>query len=423
MNRYLKNLFLLVLISLSIGAKAQFNYKKGYVITNANDTIYGKIKDGGCNRNTKRCLFKETKGRKAIKYYPADIKAYRFIDDKYYATKKVIVKGKPRYAFVDVLIDGKINLYHYRKTKDMNYYIEKKDSNMQGLAFNLITVRPKSKSPFDRVVYWNEYDLKYAPFLDTLAYVFRDSEKILNKLEEVEYDQKSLTNITKEYLKEVCTGNDCINYERDLNMYRPTFGVFAGVRLNKISFLASDTKSNQFTSFPMGIFFNIPMPLIHDRLSFQFELISNILNYNQEPIDVQNSVYIKKITSNTIGLPLLFKYKIARGRISPFVSLGKEIGFVYHSKIYNGFGNYSEMYERKDTRLHPTQKGGWLGEIGLNYKLAPKLSLISAIRVQSNKNLIAVTGEHGSYNSALNSLRNPEELKTSYTTFSFGLQF
>jgi len=145
----------------------------------------------------------------------------------------------------------------------------------------------------------------------------------------------------------------------------------------------------------------------------QFELISNSINYTQEFVDAQNFTYSKKITSNTIGLPLLFKYKIAEGRVSPFVSVGKEIAFVYHSKIN----------ESKDTRLLPTQKGGWLGEIGVNYKLTPKLSLISTIRFQSNRNLIVGNEEHASYNSILRKSKNPDELKTKYSTFSLGLQF
>jgi hypothetical protein len=409
----LKIQFLLILLSVTIGANAQLNFKKGYVITNSNDTLYGKINDGGGNRNARVCMFKQIKGSKAVKYYPNDIKAYRFKNEKYYATKRVIIKGESRYVFVDVLIEGKINLYHYRKTKDMNYYIEKKDSNMIGLVHNLITVRPKSKSPFNRVVYWNEYDLDYSPFLDTLYYVFRDCEKILNKIEGVEYDQKSLTNITKEYLKEVYKGNDCINYESDLNMYRPTIGVFSGIRLNKISFLESNSKSNLVTSFPIGIFFNLPMPLLLDKLSFQFELISNTIEYTLESVDIKNHSTSTKINSNTIGMPLLFKYEISRGRISPFVSGGKEIAFVYHSKIN----------ESKDNRLHPTQKNGWLSEIGLTYKLAPKLSLISAIRFQSSKNLIIGYSERASYNSIRNKITNPSELKTNYTTFSFGLKF
>lgn len=410
MNNYLKCLFLLLIVSFSFEVNGQINYKNGYVITNANDTLFGRINDGGGYRNARVCLFKETQKSKAIKYYPADIKAYRLINDKYYASKKIFIKGEIRDVFIDVLIEGKINLYHYWKTKNMVYYIEMKDSNMIGLVYKEITLSKKSPN---QLIYNLDYNLKYMPYKDTLLSVFSKSEKILNKIENVEYDQKSLTNITKEYIKEVCKGNDCINYERDLNMYRPTVGVFSGVRLNKISFLASDTKPIMVTSFPIGVFLNFPMPLVNDKLSFQFELISNILNFKQELLDSQNVAYSKKFTSNTIGLPLLFKYEIARGRISPFVSIGKEIAFVYSSKIS----------ESTDDRLHPTQKGGWLGEVGLNYKLSPKLALVSTIRFQSNKNLIVGTAEHASYNSIKHKSTDPNELKTSYTTFSFGLQF
>jgi len=73
-----KRFFILLLIThLSIGSVlGQVNFKEGRVITTNNDTLYGLIRDNGLIRNTKVCLFKETKGGKTVKYYPEDIQSY-----------------------------------------------------------------------------------------------------------------------------------------------------------------------------------------------------------------------------------------------------------------------------------------------------------------------------------------------------------
>jgi len=423
MKHYLKTLILLFLISVSIGTKAQLNFRKGYVITNSNDTLHGKINDGGGNRNSRICLFKQSKASKVIKYYPADIKAYRFINDKYYASKKVFIRGESRYVFVDVLVEGKINLYNYRKTKNMTYYIEKKDSNMIGLVYKVITLYSKSKSPFNRLIYSHEYDLKYTPFLDTLYYLFRDCEKIQKKLDAVEYDQRSLTNIIQDYLSEVCKENDCINYTRDLKINGPRFGLFTGIRLNRISFLPYTEGKYTYDhlinpkndiSFPIGAFMNIPMSRINDGLSFQIELIANNIKHYHEFNNLYygNSV---EIASNTIGIPILLKYEILKGnKLSPSISIGNEMNFVYSSK-----GNFVSGNRNSVLSLRPIQSNGLLFELGLNYKLSPKLSLFSNLRVQSFKNQF----NPPTIDDYARSSRYWAEYKTSSMSLYVGLKF
>ncbi len=74
--------------------------------------------------------------------------------------------------------------------------------------------------------------------------------------------------------------------------------------------------------------------------------------------------------------------------------------------------------------IHPTTKGGWFGEIGLNFKLGRNLSLFSNIRVQSGKNLIILEGnQRAGYNTVVKSSDFVKEYKTNYSTLLVGLKF
>lgn len=427
MKYYLKSLILVIAVSFSWVVNGQINFKRGYVITNTNDTIYGRINDKGGYRNAKICVFK-AKNKPIDKFTPRDIKAYQMFNDKYYVSKRVYVRGVYKQVFIDVLLKGEVSLYHHWRNQDMAYYIEKKNSKMVGLANQDVLLRYKPETNIS-VVYSPTYTLHNRVYRDTLRSVFSDSKKIQDQIQRVEYDPKSLSKITKAYIHEVCKGNNCINYERNLRMYSPRFGVFSGVQLNEISFLPSvkgsyskedpsTIVSKEFKSNPIGIFVNFPLHLLNDRLSFQVEAIWNERLYTEELTSTTTEKFARniEINSQTIGIPLLFKYQIGRGFISPSFAVGKETGFVFKSKAI--------IDETSDMRIHPIQKGGWLAEVGLNFKLANHLTLFSNLRYQMGKNLIIMDGtQRVGYNTIVKLSDFVKEYETTYMTLIVGLKF
>ena len=90
----------LILLFVYIGCiQAQRDYRKGYIITNQQDTIYGWIDYRGDLRNAKTCSFKKTETDRATDYSPSDIAAYRFIDNKYYVSKNIGSAENPKQVF------------------------------------------------------------------------------------------------------------------------------------------------------------------------------------------------------------------------------------------------------------------------------------------------------------------------------------
>ncbi|HAH22204.1 MAG TPA: hypothetical protein DCL77_00260 [Prolixibacteraceae bacterium] len=425
MNSYLKSFLLVIAVSFSMAVSGQINFKKGYVITLQNDTLHGRINDRGGYANARVCVFHQKKGP-TFRYTPQDIKAYRMLNDKYYVSRRVYVRGKYRNLFVDVLLKGDVSLYHNWKNKDLAYYIEKKDQEMVGLINQEVMLRYKPEGNV-AVVYSPTYILSNKIFKDTLRSFFSESKKIQDQVSQVEYDPKSLTRITKAYIHDVCKGNDCINYERDLRAYSPRFGVFAGIQRNEMSFLPSVKGVNSkaepttiaakdYISSPIGIFVNFPLTKLNDRLSFQLEGVFNERLYHQMLGFDQNFGDTIQINTQTVSFPLLLKYQIGRGFITPSFAVGKEWGFVIKEKVI--------LDSSKDLMIHPIQKGGWLAEAGLNFKLAKHLTLFSNVRYQTGKNMIMKNGtELSGYNTVKKSAHFVKEYDNTYTTLLVGLKF
>ena len=118
---------------------AQSDYQNGYIITNENDTIYGLINNRGYVKNAKECTFKTGQDSEKINYTPDMIQAYRFIDGKYYVSKKIKVDEMESQVFLEYLIDGILDIYYYRENEKESYnsgdyyFIDNGDGELQFL--------------------------------------------------------------------------------------------------------------------------------------------------------------------------------------------------------------------------------------------------------------------------------------------------
>ena len=166
MNRYLRFLLLILIVAPLAGVNGQINFREGRIITTQNDTLFGLIKDGRTPRNLKVCLFKENKHSKAVKYYPDDIKSYKIIEGKYYASQLFSYEGAWNHVFADVLVEGNMNLYYFRRNKSISYYLENEDRGMIGLINRDKEI--KLTSNWGHTVYSNYEDVKIPIYKDTL---------------------------------------------------------------------------------------------------------------------------------------------------------------------------------------------------------------------------------------------------------------
>lgn len=441
MNYTFKSFILTLALLVSLGALGQDNLKKGYVITLDNDTLFGKINDAGGYKNSRLCTFKPYKKRKVTEYLPGQIKGYRMFDDKYYVSKLVGDKEHAKYKFIEVLIEGPVSLYHDRKSTEKAFYIQKKEGELIPLVYETGQLRYKPEDN-GAIIYSPVYTLHNRIYQDSLYNFFSDSKVIQDRVASTDYDPKSLRDITKDYIEEKYHSLDVVNYERNLRMYRPRVGIYGGVQLTDIEFLPSEKGkyskdepnsiiAKRFNTYPVGLFVNFPMPMLNDKLSFQLEVTGNWMDYDEvlQPSQTLNEDTVA-ISTSSFGIPLMIKYELFRGFITPSLGIGKSFNFVYDSEI-TGFGNEVEelgpsgvKVKSNELTVHPIQKGGWFGEVGVSFKMSRNLSLFANARYTTFKNLIVEKGlQNASYNSLYDKMHYVKEYQTNYATLLIGLKF
>jgi hypothetical protein len=431
----LKVSLMLVFFVAAICAKGQLQYQKGYVVTLTKDTIYGLIKDRGEIVNAKLCQFKKEPKADVVTYTAEEILAYKFINGKAYRAMEVFKNDKYQMAFVEVLIEGKVNLYHFWNRSVMNYFIEKENGKPIGLLNELYTVKKPAEDFFSRAEYKTFQIETYKDSLDSL---FKGCKDLEQKINDVEYEVKPLMQLTKAYLK--CTYDDAtsITYEKDLRLARPSIGFFSGVQLAQAAFLSSSIRSNASISSPVGFLVNLPMPKITERLSFQAELIYNRLKFDQGFNNLPSIYTDINIQSSKIGLPLLLKYRFGINKFLPYIGVGKEFAFNFNSavntvpidiELSDEFQEMERNYRKQGFYVYHAQKGGWFFDLGADYKVAPAVTIFTSLRLQSNLNLMIEEKYLDNFRfylaEELNKLNNPHSniFRTNSATLYLGVRF
>ncbi len=361
-----KKLFLCPFISLVLLASlnAQNNYKKGYVITNDNDTIFGLIDFRTDAINATRCTFKSEQAEKT--YYPGDIAGYRFSDEgKYYVTRDVTIDSVPQKFFLEYLVEGVMNLYYYDTTAKKYFFFEKDDKMIE------ISKAPDVERE-RRIIQDNKYK-------NLISYYFNDYPSIVNNLNKMDFSQKTFIEIAKTYHDKVCTtGEECVIFENkhpDENSIKTAFSVYAGVQLQTYS-LNSYSGYSYSTLNRMQPVIGGKMKLFNPRWSRSFALqldmsfsrfsFSQALPYF---LDGESEFKLKAII---ITGKLGAEYKFSLNKIQPMIGAGIAYTNLLGDDSKFMISEWSDSWQKYELR---SPFVGCYLNIGASYMLKSKHSI------------------------------------------------
>ncbi len=307
-----KIITLIVLLSISISIYSQHDFRQGFIIDNNNDTIPGFIDYQGDIKLSQHCLFKKHEKDEFVIYQPSEILGYRFINDKYFVSKEVLVGNLKEKRFLEFLLHGAVDLFSLKDLNGVRFFIQK--------GFDFIELKQTEVVDY---VDSHVYKKIKKEYIGPLKYFLSDVPSISNKVDNLSLNRKSLINIAEEYHNQVCTDNKCVIYKKNLPKTKINIGLIGGYNLSSIKdepsfhLVSKDFKSSYFYNGDfrtsrnpiLGIYVNIPFNFTNDKFSFQYE--GNI-NYK----DFQ-STFVKTST------------------LSPTVLNGK-YSFSYYS-LYNNF--------------------------------------------------------------------------------------
>ena len=291
----MKRSLLLVLLFLPAGwLRAQTDFKPGYVITHANETLYGEIDYRGDKLMGQQCKFR-LNGREIVEYTPYDISAYRFNNGKYYESKEV--EGKK--VFLEFLVKGLVNIYYGRNEAGNHYYIERADE-------------PLTELPYEETIRITEdgkqFLYKSNTHIGLLSYYMQDAPGMQRQINDMgEPEHESLIQLAKNYHYAVCTdGSPCLVFEKKLPAIMIAVDVLGGMTGYR----------EGGTSFAGGILLNMWMPRANEKLYFRTGLL---YSRYREPDQYVNP---KQERESMYKIPLMVEYIYPKSIIRPKIAYG-----------------------------------------------------------------------------------------------------
>lgn len=110
--------------------QAQQDFRPGFIVTTASDTVRGEVDYRGNAAMNEVCRFR-TEGQKPVEYAPGNIAAYGLSDGRLFVSDTV--DGDP--LFLERLTSGRISLYSYRNEIYDYYLIEKSGLGLSKLEY------------------------------------------------------------------------------------------------------------------------------------------------------------------------------------------------------------------------------------------------------------------------------------------------
>lgn len=307
----------ILFLFLFLKCNSQSDFRKGFVILNNNDTIFGSIKYIINNTKVTECVFVNETELKTTTYHPEDIKAFRFADGKYYISR-FIKTGDSEKKFLEFLFDGIVDLYSYYDNHVGHYLISKNNSDLTVLKIK------KDTKIINNITYVKESN-EYIAVLKTF---FNDSPVAMQKAENTFLNANSLIKISEDYHNEVCPNEACITYAKKKTRSELRFGSILGLSSSKMTYpdLEHFDLPSRGTGITYGLFLNLKDPSISEKLSIQLETIFTKTRFSS---DISNLDFLD------IKIPVIIKYTFPFRKVQPSALLGVIYGNILSFKHYS----------------------------------------------------------------------------------------
>ena len=354
---------LLMALNFSMGIYGQTNIKPGYIITLKSDTVFGEIDSRGPIKNAVSCSFMKNRGSAAESYKPEDIKAYRFIDGKYYVSHDIAdrIEGVKK-VFLEFLLHGVVDLYYYKTFEKERYYIQKLGGPFLELSNDEITRKiiygegqgsyhVSSAKELENGDVSGEYITHSRKYLGILNATFADCKNIEPSVNGTDFNPRALIRITRKYHEYTCDSFKCIEFEKktllkvriapairmDFSALRFAYDphIIDTKTLQSLAFL-HDLKQPQYFNYGVGVIVNVQPVFFSDKFSFQMEsyLTKNSYNdYGDQTVGFFTYHHIVTSTNIASENIITFQYTYPKGNWRPDAFIGIDTYTAFASQV------------------------------------------------------------------------------------------
>lgn len=322
----LNGLLILVFFLILGSIYAQTDFRPGFIIRQNGDTLIGDIDYRGDIMMGQVCTFKST-DNKRVQYSPADISGFRFIDSKYYVSKRV---GNEN-VFLEFLINGQVKVFYLRDNNGDHYYVDK-----EGIGLSELPYEEMIKHSDDRINPNYLYKSNY--HIGVLNIYMKDAPEIQSRISSIgKPDRKNLIKLALNYHNIVCKNDVCVIYEKKLPSLKLEIEIVGGI-VNYPKSINSFNKHN----FEAGILTHLWMPLANEKLFFKSGILFSSINQDTEKIPVYR-------------IPIQIEFVFPKGIVRP--------KFAYGIVIYSPYIQTTSLSAGFNIKLYKSIN------LGINYDI------------------------------------------------------
>jgi len=320
----------------SLPAQAQADFRPGYLVRPAGDTVRGQVNYRGAHRGAQQCLFRATGEQATTTWLPAQLKGYGLLSGERFSSQltplptppaspgsPVPGPGEPaRQLFLEVLADGPASLLSRKDDAGQEHFYVQKAGAAQ--PTELVQVRqqvPDGAGSREQVL---------PVYRGVLTEQFADCPAILLSISKTEFKASALTAAVGRY-------NEC----RQPGQVAPPSPKRAEVSLEVLvggqasrttyDFPAGSVKLPANWAPEVGVGLSLGRRLLRQKLTFRAELhyVRQVAEGSASETNYfgTTQTYALRFATAYLRLPILVRYAIPGTRVRPFAEVGASINY------------------------------------------------------------------------------------------------
>jgi hypothetical protein len=283
-------LFLNLFSNKLVAQKKNYN---GFVVTDQNDSIFGRLSLSTGKENIKYCIIENTDSQK--KYTFDQIKRYGYIDGACYDTRLL------QDTILRVLVQGKVSLYKYQTT----LYIGKEGEGVYRLETFTNRVVKNGEMYYVEDIKWK----------GKVALLTSDCNMDPEELKELKLSEPDLTDFVVKYNR--CANTAYFEYNSNKKWSKASFGLVGGYYMSTLK-VSNDATSYYYTNQTytekhpsIGAILKVYYPRVSERLSNQVEINITKTSFNSVKtyeFPSQDEIYTNSFDFTVLSIPITFNY-------------------------------------------------------------------------------------------------------------------
>ncbi|QIL75725.1 outer membrane beta-barrel protein [Hymenobacter sp. HDW8] len=316
--------FLLLLSTASISAVAQSDFRAGYIVQAAGDTVSGLVAYQGAQRSALLCRFRSDAQAAVVEYQPEQLRGYGFKQGTKYLSQPTPA-APARAAFFEILASGKVSLLTLVDSDDQrHFYVQSEAASVVELIQKDTIVSKSSPSGVQKV------KVRSYPFRNVLNTTLAGCPAVQAQLGRAELVESQLTKLVNSY-NNCATGAPAQVAAPRAGRFKA--GLLVGAQRSAFTFNDEGEEKMSSTVGPlMGIGLDFAPARFNEKLSMRVEGLyskqSTELQYTRPgsgPFLTQRAQRNLEVDVTSLHLVALLRYARATGAIRPFIQAGPQL--------------------------------------------------------------------------------------------------